>query len=583
MVTAKPEDTGREAQTMRKCPLAVAAMAALFLAACAAKPLREDGQGVTVLMNADVVTVDDEQPAADAVAIRDGRILAVGSAADVLQIAGPKAEVRDLGGAALVPGFIDAHGHLAIMAQTAAMANLQPPPAGDVSSIADLQARLTAWYAAWPQAPWIVGFGYDDTLLAEQRHPDRHDLDMVSADVPLLLVHTSAHFVACNTACLEIAGITAETQDPFGGIIRREADGRTPNGVLEETAIHLAFSHVPAAGPEMRIAGMTAIQKVYAKNGITTVQDGASTPQQVEDMRAAAGQAKFYLDVVAYQHFADGSTIGEDFVTSRDYQGHFRVGGIKLVLDGSVQGKTGWLTKPYHIPPPGQETGYSGYGIYTDESVGSLLEEAHARGIHVIAHVNGDRAIDQLLSIEGDVLATYPQHDLRTVAIHAQTARDDQLDRMAELGIIPSFFAAHPFFWGDWHRDQALGPERAAKISPLVSSTARGLAWTMHTDSPIVPPDMMHLLWVAVNRETRSGAVLGPAEKAPVLDALRGITINAARQYFEEADKGSITQGKRADLAVLSANPLKVEPGAIREIRVLETMKDGNTVYEAAP
>jgi predicted amidohydrolase YtcJ len=557
-------------------------LAAILLSACAAQPVRETGAGVTVLTNADIVTVDEALPSAEAVAIRDGRILAVGTAADVLRQAGPQATVRDLGGATLVPGFIDAHGHLAIMSQAAAMANLQPPPAGPITDIASLQGALRDWRAAHPAAPWIVGFGYDDTLLAEQRHPDRHDLDAVYADVPVLLVHTSAHFVTCNTACLALAGITADTPDPAGGVIRREADG-APNGVFEETALYLVMRHLPPATQDMRIAGMTAIQKVYAKNGITTVQDGASTPQQIEDMRKAAADGKFYLDIVAFQHFQDGASIGEDFAVSSAYDRHFRVGGIKLVLDGSVQGKTAWLTRPYHIPPPGQATGYSGYGTYTDESVHDLMQEAHARGIQVLAHVNGDRAIDQLLAIEGDLLAATPQDDLRTVAIHAQTAREDQLDRMAELGIIPSFFAAHPFYWGDWHRDQAIGPERAAFISPLVAAKARGLAYTMHTDSPVVPPDVLHLLWVAVNRETRSGEILGPDQRASALDALRAVTLNAARQYSEEADKGSITPGKRADFAILSANPLKVPPADIRTITVLETVKDGETVYKAVP
>jgi predicted amidohydrolase YtcJ len=326
-----------------------------------------------------------------------------------------------------------------------------------------------------------------------------------------------------------------------------------------------------------------AAQAVYARNGITTVQDGASSPQQIEDMRKAASEGRFYLDVVAYQHFPDGSSIGEDFAASRTYEGRFRVGGIKLVLDGSPQGKTAWLTRPYIIPPAGQDTGYSGYGTYTDGGVEKLLQEAHAGGIQVIAHVNGDRAIDQLLDLEYRVLSAYPDTDLRTVAIHAQTARDDQLVRMAEMGIIPSFFSAHPFFWGDWHRDQVLGPERAARISPLASAAALGLPYTVQNDSPIVPPDMMRLAWVSVNRETRSGQVLGPGQQASPMDALRAMTINAARQYFEEAEKGSITPGKRADLVVLSANPLTADPSAIKDIRVLETIKDGATVYEATP
>ncbi|MEQ9506704.1 MAG: amidohydrolase [Hyphomonas sp.] len=563
--------------------IAAAAFAACLVAACTPPSQVSGDAGAILFVNGDIITVDDAVPSAEAVAIRDGRILAVGSVEDVTRAAGPDALMRDLGGATLVPGFIDAHGHLAIMAQSAGMANLQPPPAGNVSTIAELQDALRAWRTAHPDAPWIVGFGYDDSLLAEQRHPDRADLDAVAADVPIMLVHTSAHFATCNTACLTAAGITAETPDPPGGAIRREADGAAPNGVFEETALMLVARHAPQPSQDTRVAGLVAVQEVYARNGITTVQDGASSPQQVEDMRRAAAEGGLYLDVVAYQHFPDGSSIGADFEVSKTYDHHFRMGGIKLILDGSPQGKTAWLTRPYIIPPAGQETGYSGYGTYTDEGAASLMEAAYARDIQVIAHVNGDRAIDQLLGLAASAEADYPETDARTVAIHAQTARLDQLDTMAALGIIPSFFAAHPFFWGDWHRDSVLGPERAASISPLASAAARGLPYTMHTDSPIVPPDMMHLLWVAVNRETRSGQVLGPAERAGQADALRAITLNAARQYSEEADKGSITAGKRADLVVLSANPLTVDPAAIGDIRILETLKDGETVFRDGP
>ena len=562
----------------------LAVAAAALLATCAApQKTAETGDGVTVFYNAGIITMDEARPAAEAVAVRDGRILAVGSQAEVTRLAGQGAALRDLGGATLAPGFIDTHGHFALMAQAAGMANVQPPPAGPVRSIPELQAGLEAWSARHPDAAWITGWGYDDSLLAEQRHPTRHDLDAVSAQKPVMLMHTSAHFAVCNTPCLEILGITAATPDPSGGVIRRESDGRTPNGVLEETALYLLYPHLPQPGESQRIAGILETQALYASYGITTVQEGAAQPQNIQDLKTAAQSGGLYLDVIAYQLFPDGAVIAEDFAVSRTYKNRFRIGGIKLLLDGSLQGKTGWITRPYVSPPSGQPEGYSGYRIHTDESVASLFEAAYARDIQIIAHANGDRAIDQYLDMIAPVIAGNPDKDARPVIIHAQAARQDQLEEMAAGNIIPSFFAAHPFFWGDWHRDAVLGPERAAFISPLAAAKALGIPYTVHNDPPVVPPDVIRLLWVAVNRETRSGVILGPDQRASPMDALRAVTQNAARQYFEEDEKGSITPGKKADFVVLSESPLSIDPAAMRDIRILETIKEGVTIYTAPP
>ena len=562
----------------------LAAFVIMSLAGCAATQApAEQTEPTLVLVHADIVSMDEAYAGAEAVAVRGGRILAVGSEDDVMRAAGKGAQIRDLGGATLAPGFIDSHGHFAMMAQAAGMANLQPPPAGPVRDLAELRAALLAWEAAHPDAPWITGWGYDDSLLTEQRHPTRADLDAVSADKPVLLMHTSAHLAACNTPCLTALGITGETPDPPGGVIRREADGKTPNGVLEEAALYFIFQNMPQPVESQRLAGIAAVQALYARHGITTVQEGAAQPQQIEDMRKVAAAGDLYLDVVAYQMFPEGAVIGEDFTASRSYDGHFRVGGIKLVLDGSPQGKTAWFTRPYVIPPPGQGADYSGYGIYSDGSVTSLIETAFERDIQVIAHANGDRAIDQFLDLTLPVIAANDEKDARPVLIHAQAVRQDQLEEIAVARIIPSFFAAHPFFWGDWHRDSVMGPERAAFISPLAAAAKLSIPYTIHNDAPVVPPDMIRLLWVAENRETRTGAVLGPGQRAAPMDALKAVTLNGAYQYFEEDQKGSITPGKLADLVVLSANPLTVAPEDLLDIEVLETFKEGVSIYRAAP
>jgi len=196
----------------------------------------------------------------------------------------------------------------------------------------------------------------------------------------------------------------------------------------------------------------------------------------------------------------------------------------------------------------------------------------------VLAHANGDAAIDMMIDGVAAAQESGEIADHRSVVIHGQLMRADQLDRVKDLGIVPSYYAAHPYFWGDWHR-LSFGEERAAYISPLRATIDRGIPFTIHNDSPIVPPDIMRLIWIAVNRKTRSGYVLGPDQRVTVMEALNAVTLGAAYQYFEENEKGSITPGKRADLVILGVNPLTVEPDAIKDIPVLETIARGQTVY----
>ena len=533
----------------------------------------------TLFVNADIITVDDSRPAAQALAIRNGRVLAVGSRDEVEAAAGQGAEVRDMQGKTIVPGLIDAHGHISLTALSNGFANVQPPPAGPISSIAQLQEVMKSWDQANPEATWLMGWGYDDSLMAEGRHPSRYDLDAISTEKPIMLTHVSGHLMACNSKCLELAGITAESEDPPGGVYQRVGDSQTPNGVLEESAIYKVFGLLPAATQAQRLALLEQAQAYYASHGITTVQDGASQLSNINDLQTLAANKKLFLDVVGFRILSKGESIGEAFTVSSDYQDHYRVGGIKLVLDGSPQGKTAWLTEPYAHPPHGQGEDYKGYPRLDDTEVNEFISESFSRGFPVLAHANGDAAADQLVNAVTLANEALGAADRRPVMIHAQTVREDQIDQMQALGIVPSYFVAHTFYWGDWHRDSVFGAERASRISPLQSTVKRNMPYTTHNDTPIVPPDMMRLLWSGVNRVTRSGKLLGPDQRITPLEALKSMTINAAYQFFEENDKGSIEVGKLADLTVLSANPLKVDAMTIKDIRIEETIKEGKTVY----
>jgi len=532
-----------------------------------------------VYVNGDIVTVAENNPTASALAVRNGLILAVGSRKEVEAAAGETYTSRDLMGKTVVPGLIDAHGHISLTALSKGFANLQPPPAGPVKSIVQLQAIMKRWDQANPDMPWLMGWGYDDSLLQEGRHPTREDLDKVSTEKPIMLTHVSGHLMACNSKCLEVVGISAETENPPGGVIQRLEDGKTPNGVLEESAIYKVYGMLPAAPELTRLAMLENVQQYYASYGITTVQDGAANDRDILDLEKVAATKKLYLDVVAFRLLLKGQSLEENLAVSKTYQNHFRVGGIKLVLDGSPQGKTAWLTEPYFRAPKGQEKDYRGYPILDDSEVNGFVKTAFTREVPVLAHANGDAAADQLITAVSRANKELGNSDRRTVMIHAQTVREDQIDRMQKQSIVPSYFVAHTFYWGDWHRDSVFGEERASRISPLQSSVRRGMPYTTHNDTPIVPPDMMRLLWAGVNRVTREGKVLGETQRVSPLEALKSMTINAAYQFFEEDRKGSIEVGKLADLVVLSANPLKVDAMVIKDIQIEETIKEGKTVY----
>ncbi|MFZ1477012.1 MAG: amidohydrolase [Sphingorhabdus sp.] len=529
----------------------------------------------TILTGGSIITMaGDEAASVEAILVREGRIATTGSLEEVKKATRGKAETVDLKGRTLLPGFIDAHGHMGFVGQNAAMAQLQPPPVAAVDSIAKLQEVLRDFQR--PNGmPLIIGNGYDDSQLAERRHPTRADLDAVSATVPILLLHVSGHFGSMNSAMLKLVGYGPDTPDPQGGVIRREADGKTPNGVVEETAMYPIVKILTPPSVDVAIAPLVVGAKIYAANGITTGQDGRVMPESWGALDEAAKRGLFPIDVVALVSF---EREWKDDVRARigkGYNGNLRIGGIKLTLDGSPQGRTAWLKDPVPVPPDGQKAGYAGYPAIDLKLFNEKLADAAKNGWQVFAHVNGDAAAQALIDgVRANGLA-----GKRTIAIHSQVVDRSELEEMKALDIQPSFFANHTYYWGDWHRDVALGAKRADFISPQATAWSLGLRPSAHNDSPVVPPDMLRLVWSSVNRRTQSGDILGPLERISVYRALQQVTINAAWQIGEDKEKGSIEAGKRADLVLLDGNPLAVDPSELHKLRVVATIKDGKTVF----
>ncbi|MBW2244699.1 MAG: amidohydrolase [Deltaproteobacteria bacterium] len=535
----------------------------------------------TVYVGAPVLTVDAEDRIVEALGIEGDRIGAVGTEIEVRTWGGPTARVVELQGGAIVPGFIDAHGHFPGDGVWAGVTDLNPPPIGDLKTIDELVARMRERAEDTSPGEWVTGMGYDDTLLAESRHPTRVDLDRVSTEHPVAVLHISGHLAAVNSRALQDLGWDKNTKDPEGGVIRRDAETGEPDGVLEETAMEPLQSDLLNPGAMEALAMVRlAVERAVAQ-GVTTAQTGYTPTNQLRlfPWLSRLGIIPIRLVLWPAMEALDELLDGGEPYTTYDPE-WVKIGAVKLIADGSIQGYTGYLSEPYHVPP-GDDPTFRGYPRVAREELIARAKRYHAAGWQLAIHGNGDASIDDILDAFDAAFAETPAEDPRPIIIHAQMARDDQLDRMAKLGVIPSFFSLHTYYWGDRHRDLFMGPERAARMSPAKSALDKGVRFTIHCDAPVVPMEPLRLIWSAVNRKSSSGKDIGPAERITPMQALRATTIDAAYQYHDEDLKGSLEAGKLADYLILSASPLD-DPAHIDEIQVLETFVGGKRVYRAS-
>ena len=560
--------------------IAVLPAIALTMAACSKTPdAKAAGGADLIITGGPIVTMEGDAPTtAEAIVVDDGNIVFVGSKADAMKQKVTNTVIKDLGGKTLMPGFIDGHAHGQQFGTQAVGANLLAPPDGEINTIDDVVAKLKA-FAAGPDVAktgWIFGIGYDDSLLG--RHPTRQDLDKVSTTVPVMATHISSHFMAVNTLGLKIIGYDATSKDPEGGIIRREADGKTPNGVLEELAAmpHMAKFLTPTTDADKNFFLKQGME--LAKSfGYTTVNEGRMFGPMSTVMEDAAKRGRLDIDFIGWMDYSNKGELDRAF--SKTYSNRYRLGGLKITLDGSPQGRTAWRTKPYLIPPDGQKPGYKGYPAIPDTAqVQALLDEAYTKGWPVKVHANGDAAIDQMIAALKPVVAKHGVKPGQTTLIHGQFIRLDQVKALKGLGIFPSMFPMHTFYWGDWYT-KIVGSGQGAQISPMRSILDTGLHATSHTDAPVALPNLMQVVWATVNRTSRSGKIVGAGERVSPYEAMKMITLWGAEQFGEAESKGSIKVGKLADLVVLSDNPITMDKALINKVQVLETIKEGKTVW----
>lgn len=505
---------------------------------------------------------------AEAVLIENGMVMAIGTEERLRGIAQDYEEVN-LHGATMMPSFIDAHSHFFQVATS--MLQVSINGAKSVEEIASKVAEYIAHNAIQP-GQWVNVRDYDNNLMPDLKNPTLSQLDAIAPENPLVIYHKSGHMGLMNSAALERMEITADTPDPEGGRIE-VVDGKL-TGYLEENAFIESIKKIPLPGPEELAKAFVMAQEKYASYGITTIQDGMVVKEMLPMYQLLIQKNLLKLDVVLYTNL-DSYDAAIQMLHNLPPQEHVKVGGLKIFLDGSPQGRTAWMRQPYL----GDDSDYCGYGTLTDDVVTASFEQAAKLNTQLIGHCNGDMAAEQFLRCLEKAEESYPQlKELRPVIIHGQLLGRDQLPRVRDLGAMVSFFVAHVYHWGDVHL-RNFGEERAAHISPTHSALKSDVMFTFHQDAPVIDPDMLETVWCAVNRETKNGIHLGADEEISTLDALRAVTVNSAYQYFQEESKGSIAAGKQADFVVLEQNPLETENSKLKDIRILKTYKNGECIY----
>jgi predicted amidohydrolase YtcJ len=548
-----------------------------------------------VLLNGKILTVDAADSVAQALAIKAGRILAVGTNPEIEALAGPQTERIDLHGLTATPGLLDAHCHFASGGVDRLFVVDLSYPA--VKSVADVVAKVRDQVATAKAGLWIRGRGWDEGKLSERRYIVAADLDPVSADHPVWLTHTTGHYGVANSIALKRAGITRETADPPGGTIDRHPDG-TPTGVLKESAQSLVGRLVPETTAEEWRQAIKSLAGEFNKEGMTGLKDPGVRPEVWDAYQSVLAEGA--LRVRVFTLWSGGHSVEEskELVErigpfTKPYRStgddHLVSGGVKLFMDGSGGARTAWLYDDWNRSYRDKDVGNRGYPAAPPEVMREQIRTYHDAGLHVSVHAIGDRAIDWVVDSYVLALERNPIRGLRHGIIHANIPTDHAIARMAELQ--KTYDAGFPepsagFMWwiGDNYAGN-FGPERSARLNPLKTFLEKGIRWAGGSDFDVTPFPARYGLWASMARETLLG-VYGPdpygrAEAVDVRTALRSYTLWAARQMFLEGKIGSLEPGKYADIAVWNKDLYAVPSGDVKDLECQMTLFEGQIVYRA--
>ena len=565
----------------------------------------------TVIYNAKIITMSNNDEKSinpnsgkiekteykQALYYENGIIQKVGTNEEILKLKDENTKVINMEGKTILPSFIDSHSHFSAVANSFLQVDLN-----ECTSFKEIKNKILEYKAKNNIADdeWIIANGYDNNILKEQRHPDINFLNTLEIDNPIVLKHKSEHMGVFNKNALEALEINETTKSPEGGKIEIK-DGKL-TGYLEETAFVNYLKKVPMPSMDKLLKAYEKAQDEYLSYGITTLQEGYMSKELLNIYKELIKQNKLKLDVVGYPDYDSIKEYAHTFPSSyKKYNKHFKILGIKMILDGSPQGRTAWMKEPYEPEKQNiieNKEDYKGYPAMKYDDIVRNIKFAKENGLQILAHCNGDATAEEYIKALQECEEneqSYPKQeniqmqecaqqekklnnnnakkikDLRPVIIHAQLISKEDLLKAKEIGAIPSFFVAHVYYWGDVHIKN-FGINRASRISPVKEAVDNNIIFTLHQDSPIIKPNMLETIWCAVKRQTKSGKILGENERISVYDALKGVTINAAYSYFEETKKGSIEEGKKAQLVVLDKNPLEVPVDEIPNIEIIETI-----------
>jgi predicted amidohydrolase YtcJ len=549
-----------------------------------------------------VRTMEDSTAApAECVATSGDTILFVGTFKDAKAnyFREGKTKIIDCSNKLVLPGLIDAHAHVGLASLVAPLADLSGPPYGTDTTTDMLISKMKAYIAKnYAQAPtaMVIGNNYDDSQLKPQLQPTKDDLDKIDTVHPIYIMHVSGHMGVANSKFLRMLKLSDDTppNQIEGGTIVKDSHGKLTGLLLENANVYalqtgMAMATPPHQTPEQQYQGMLSnlknAEKEWFQYGITTICEGRADSGMVKMIMRANNENQLTGDFIVLPDYDSNKDLLKEFKKYyNNYTNHFKIGGVKFTFDGSPQGKDAFLSQPYHTPMIGQGPGYHGSPIYPYDSALKFVESVEDMGMPVHVHLNGDSAIDMALSIfktlkaKGKLTQATPN-----VLIHCQLSRKDQLATMKSLKpeVMESFFPTHVYVWGDWYRTNVLDTTRARYISPLKDAEDNGLDFTIHTDAPITPPDLLAGVYAAVNRRTQTNFLLGGDQRISVYRALRAITTDGAYQWGEQSSKGVLKIGYKADIAVLDKDILTIDPMDIKNVKVVYTFKDGKKVYAA--
>lgn len=539
----------------------------------------------TIYRNGAILTMAGDNPTyVEALAVTDGKISFLGTEEEALVMKGDATKLVDLAGKALLPGFLDGHSHYINSLLVANQCKLYAPPSGPGTDVPSMMAELKRFAAERkiPKGKMLMGYGYDDTVMPDGRLLNRGDLDEAFPDNPVRIEHVSMHGAVMNSLALEYYGISAKTVTPPGGVIVRKPGTEEPWGLIMETAFLPVAAKSEPMTAQQELDWSLAGQMLYAESGITTAHEGATHLAQFQTIKRASDAGANLIDIVAYPFITEVDQILAEYPVGRwgKYVNRFKVGGVKITLDGSPQGRTAYFTTPYLTGGPGGEEDWAGKPIFPQDLAKKMIKKVYDMNVPLLVHCNGDAAIDAFLGAyefarDGDYSKPW-----NVTTIHTQFMRRDHIPKFVKYKIRPSFYTLHTFYFAEAHIANR-GKEQAMYLSPMRDAIDAGLRPSNHTDFVVAPLDQMMMLSTAVNRISRGGAEIGLDQRVTPYEGLKAMTEWTAEQYDEQGTKGTLEVGKLADLVILSKDPLSVEPMEIKDVKVVETIKEGTTIFPA--